>query len=158
MARWEDVVASEPEFAGAVQAFFDAHRHKTLATLRADGAPRISGIEASFIEGEVWFGGMWRSRKLLDLQRDGRFALHSASEDPPRWKGDAKIMGRAEETADEAAKQALVGASGGEVPSGPWHLFRADISEVVMVRLGDPADHLVIELWREGRDLKRMQR
>lgn len=154
MARWKDVVASEPEFAGTVQSFFDAHRHKTLATLRADGSPRISGIEASFIDGDVWFGGMWRSRKLVDLQRDGRFALHSASEDPPQWKGDAKIMGRAEETADQAA----LDASGAGAPTGRWHLFRADIGEVVVVRLGDPADHLVIELWREGRGLKRMRR
>lgn len=158
MARWNDVEASEPEFAGAVRGFFDAHRHKTLATLRADGSPRISGIEASFVDGDVWFGGMWRSRKLLDLQRDGRFALHSASEDPPQWKGDAKIMGRAEETTDPAAKQALLDASGGGAPPEPWHLFRAEIGEVVMVRLGDPADHLVIELWREGQGLKRMRR
>ena len=44
MARWQDVVDSEPEFATAVRALFDARRHKTIATLRKDGSPRISGI------------------------------------------------------------------------------------------------------------------
>ncbi|MGH4016524.1 MAG: hypothetical protein ACRDSL_21850 [Pseudonocardiaceae bacterium] len=47
MAAWREVVDSEPEFAHRVQAIMDAHLHKTIATLRADGSPRISGIEAS---------------------------------------------------------------------------------------------------------------
>jgi hypothetical protein len=47
MATWDAVAAAAPAFAAAARAFFDAHRHKTLATLRRDGSPRISGIEAS---------------------------------------------------------------------------------------------------------------
>src|SRR5689334_22963647 len=45
MTTWGDVERAEPEFARRVRALFDAHRHKTIATLRADGAPRISGVE-----------------------------------------------------------------------------------------------------------------
>lgn len=60
--------------------------HKTLATLRRDGSPRSSGIEATFAQGELWMGSMWRSTKALDLQRDPRFALHSGSTDPPAWQ------------------------------------------------------------------------
>ena len=37
-----------PELALAVQRSFDAHIHKTLATLRADGSPRISGQAVSY--------------------------------------------------------------------------------------------------------------
>src|SRR5690348_16094396 len=48
VTAWRDVEQAEPEFARRVRALFDAHRHKTMATLRADGAPRISGIEVSF--------------------------------------------------------------------------------------------------------------
>ena len=47
MTAWRDVQAAAPEFADRVQRLFDAHRHKTIATLRADGAPRISGIEVA---------------------------------------------------------------------------------------------------------------
>jgi hypothetical protein len=47
MTAWRDVEAAEPEFAQRVRALFDAHRHKTIATLRADGAwpgeAKISG-------------------------------------------------------------------------------------------------------------------
>ena len=90
-----------PELAVAVQRSFDAHIHKTLATLRADGSPRISGQEASFREGELWLGMMPDSRKATDLLRDPRLALHSATVDPEMAGGDAKLAGRAEEVTDE---------------------------------------------------------
>ena len=57
----------------------DAHTHKTLATLRKDGSPRISGIECWEIDGDLWMGSMARAVKALDLQRDPRYALHSGS-------------------------------------------------------------------------------
>ena len=139
---------------------FDAYRHKTLASLRKDGSPRISGIEAEVIEGDLWFGGLWQSLKMLDLRRDPRFALHSGTgdADPATWQGDAKIAGRAEEILDPARIAAVQAASSGEVPPGPLHLFRADIREIVLTRPGDPRDHILIELWRNGQPLKRIQR
>src|SRR5579864_1337436 len=100
MTAWEDFEEGEQEFAQRVRALFDAHRHKTIATLRADGSPRISGIEAAFEEGELVFGSMPNSRKGADLRRDPRFAMHSATVDPvegseAQWPGEAKISGRA---------------------------------------------------------------
>jgi hypothetical protein len=86
---------------------------------------------------------MSRAVKALDLQRDPRFAIHSGSADPPDWPGDAKIAGRAEE----------VTAAGADS-----HRFRLDIAELVVVRLGDPADHLVIESWHEGRGVSSIRR
>ena len=83
MASWKDVEDAEPEFAARVRRLFDAHKHKTIATLRADGAPRLSGIEAEFESGELTFGSMPGARKGADLHRDPRFALHSATVDPP---------------------------------------------------------------------------
>ncbi|HET9125082.1 MAG TPA: pyridoxamine 5'-phosphate oxidase family protein [Solirubrobacteraceae bacterium] len=100
MTAWRKVEPREPEFARRVRALFDVRRHKTTATLRADGSPRISGIEASFEEGELTFGSMAHSRKGADLRRDPRFALHSTTSDPvegskAKWPGEAKIAGRA---------------------------------------------------------------
>lgn len=150
------MTASAPEFAKAVRKLFDAHRHKTVATLRRDGSPRISGIEASFEDGELLLGMMEGSRKALDLRRDPRLALHSASVDPvdgQTWKGDAKIAGRAAEITD-AARIAAFASS----PEQRFHLFRVDVTEVVLTQLGEPADHLVIELWKESQELRRMER
>src|SRR5690606_30748565 len=83
-----------------VRGLFDRGRHKTLATLRADGSPRISGIECEFEDGELRFGSMTGARKGADLRRDPRFALHGPTTDPvdgkeSEWPGEAKIAGRA---------------------------------------------------------------
>jgi pyridoxamine 5'-phosphate oxidase-like protein len=155
MARWSDVEQAAPELAAHARAMLDAHVHKTIATLRRDGSPRISGTEVIFADGELWFGSMWQSLKAQDIQRDPRFALHSGSDDPPGWEGDAKLAGRAVEVTDEALKAAIIG---GNAPPGPNHLFRADIAELSVVRLGEPRDHLVIEAWNADRGLTRRTR
>ena len=143
MASWSDVEAQAPELATSARRYFDAFTHKTLATLRRDGSPRISGTETEFTDGELWIGSMWRAVKALDLQRDPRFALHSGSPDPSGWTGDAKVAGRMEEVTE---------------PGATSHRFRAEITELVVVRLGEPADHIVIESWHEGRGLTSLRR
>jgi hypothetical protein len=150
MAKWEDVEREEPAFAAQVRALFEARRHKTLATLRADGSPRLSGIEVEFTDGDLTFGSMAGARKGADLIRDPRFALHGPTVDPPEgnpsgWPGEAKVAGRA----------ILVGDLEGEA-SG--QLFRADLDEVVLTRLTDAADRLLIEVWRPGVPLRRIER
>jgi Pyridoxamine 5'-phosphate oxidase len=163
MASWNEIESSAPELAARARAAFDAHKHKVLATLRRDGSPRISGIEASFDDGELWLGMMPGSRKALDLRRDPRLALHSASVDPPDdptgWAGDAKLAGRAVEVDDPALLERLGAGEQAEAdPADRAHLFRVDITELVHTRVGDPADHLVIDLWQEGKGLRRMRR
>jgi hypothetical protein len=159
MVSWNGISVAAPAFAGSVREIFDAHKHKILATLRKDGSPRISGIEVDFFDGELWLGAMWQSRKALDLRRDPRFALHSAIiEDGEVWRGDAKMAGWVEEITDSELKQTVEAASGGEAPPGPFHLFRAEVTEVVLVRVGDPPDHLVVESWHDGRGLRRVER
>jgi Pyridoxamine 5'-phosphate oxidase len=155
MPSWSAVEAEAPELAALARGFLDAYVHKTLATLRRDGSPRISGTEVVFSEGELWLGSMWHSSKALDLLRDPRFALHSGSADPPDWAGDAKLAGRAEEVTDPERKMAI---NGDDASPDSFHLFRANITELVVVRIGDPADHLVIETWHAGRGTNRHER
>jgi hypothetical protein len=150
MTAWQDVERGEPEFARRVRALFDAHRHKTIATLRADGSPRISGIEAGFEDGELVFGSMPNARKGADLRRDPRFALHSATVDPvegseAQWPGEAKISGRAIAT--------------GPVTEAPdADRFHADIAEVVHTHLNAGATMLVVEWWTPTHGLRRVER
>ncbi|HEY2203172.1 MAG TPA: hypothetical protein VGH99_01660 [Pseudonocardia sp.] len=40
----------------------------------------------------------------------------------------------------------------------PGHAFRIDVREVVRVRVGEPADHLVIETWRPDTGLRSVTR
>jgi hypothetical protein len=150
MTAWQDVEQAEQEFARRVRALFDGRRHKIIATLRADGSPRISGIEAAFEDGELAFGSMAGARKGADLRRDPRFALHSATIDPvegseAQWPGEAKISGRA--------------IAAGPVSEGPdGDRFRADIAEVVHTHLNEKATMLVIEWWTPAHGLRRAER
>jgi Pyridoxamine 5'-phosphate oxidase len=156
VASWSTIEAEAPELSALARGFLDAFVHKTLATLRRDGSPRISGSEVIFADGELWLGSMWRSLKARDLQRDPRFALHSGSPDPEAgWHGDAKLAGRVEETTDEERKAEIIAGKGGP---GPAHLFRCDVTELTVVRLPDPPEFLVIESWHEGRGVTRLER
>jgi hypothetical protein len=156
VASWSAIEQEAPELAARARGRLDAFVHKTIATLRRDGSPRISGSEVIFAEGELWFGSMWRAMKALDLLRDPRFALHSGSRDPEAgWNGDAKLAGRAIEVSHPERIAAVVGD---HKPPGPMHLFRADITELVTVSLPDPPTHLVIDSWHAGRGVTRTER
>jgi hypothetical protein len=158
MVTWADFAAGAPEFATRALTLLDAHRHKILATVRADGSPRLSGIEGNVARGEYWFGAMWQSRKALDLWRDARFAIQSGTEEPPAWRGDARISGRAVEVVDQAEVRAIQAEIGGEAPEGPFHLFRAELTEIVVTSLNAAGDRLVIESWRPGASVIRVER
>jgi hypothetical protein len=150
VTAWQEVEQAEPEFAQRVRALFNAHRHKTIATVRADGSPRISGIETVFEDGELVFGSMPNARKGADLRRDPRFALHSATVDPvegseAQWPGEAKISGRA-----IAAGPVTEGQDGDR--------FHADIAEVVYTHLNPEATMLVVEWWTPTQGLQRTER
>ena len=155
MATWDEFETAAPELAARVRERLDAHTHKTIATVRRDGSPRISGVETKFVEGELWTGSMWKARKALDLQRDPRFALHSGSDDPPDWPGDAKVAGVAEEITDPERIEAIVA---GEAPPGPLHLFRLDLREASVVRLDDDRTKLIIEAWTPEGGVRSMTR
>jgi nitroimidazol reductase NimA-like FMN-containing flavoprotein (pyridoxamine 5'-phosphate oxidase superfamily) len=151
MASWADFKAAEPDLADRVEERFAIRKHKTLATLREDGSPRISGIEVEFSDGELYLGMMPASRKLHDLRRDPRLALHSPTDDPPPdrpagWRGEAKISGNAVEV--DAPTSRVAGAS----------RVRVEIREVVLTHLNDAGDQLVVEAWHAGRGRQRLER
>jgi hypothetical protein len=151
MTSWADVVAEVPALAARVQERFAIRKHKTLATLRRDGSPRISGVEVEFADGEIFLGMSPDSVKLRDLLRDPRLAVHSPTDDPPdgrpsAWPGEAKIGGRAAEV---------------DFPDAPLEggrRFRVDITEVVFTHLNQAGDRLVVESWHPGRGSGRLER
>jgi Pyridoxamine 5'-phosphate oxidase len=145
MPSWSAFEAEAPELAALARRYLDARVHKTLATLRRDGSPRISGTEVEFRDGDLWIGSMWMARKAQDLRRDPRFALHSGSEDPAGWSGDAKLSGR------------MVEEQAG-TPEQPSHAFRADIEEVSVVHLTDDRKAILVEWWRPGQGVRSLRR
>jgi hypothetical protein len=146
MTTWREFEGAAPELAARVRDRFAVGKHCTLATLRADGSPRISGTEVDFAGGELRIGSMPRARKAADLLRDPRLAIHSPTLDPPEdpkgWPGEAKVAGRAVSLpSDDAA-----------------HHFAVDLSEVVLTHLDDGGNQLVITSWHPGRGVTTVQR
>ncbi|MDO0926154.1 pyridoxamine 5'-phosphate oxidase family protein [Streptomyces sp. TG1A-8] len=152
---WAAFAAAAPEFARTVEERFGAFRHHVLATLRADGSPRTSGLEAAFTGGELWLGMMPDSLKALDLRRDPRFALQAnPGEGTGMAGGDVRIAGRAYEVTDGEARAAYVE----EVePPQPFHLFRTELTEVVRTCVEDDT-LLVVRVWRPGEPVRTLRR
>jgi hypothetical protein len=155
MSTWSRFAAAAPELAAEVRRRLEAHTHLTLATLRRDGAPRISGTEIRLRDGELWIGSMGGALKARDLQRDPRYALHSGSDDPPGFTGDAKVAGVAQEITDPAVVADINGAA---AQAGPTHLFRLDVREASALSLNAEQTALIIRIWTPERGLRTIER
>jgi hypothetical protein len=90
------------------------------------------------------------SRKSADLARDPRLALHSGSDDPPEWRGDAKLSGFAEEVNDLARKREIFKAMGAEEVPDDSALYRVDVRELSVTKLTEAKDELAISWWTEA--------
>jgi len=156
MASWREFEAVAPELARALVGRFAAHKHALIATVRRDGSPRISGIETTFRDGELWLAMMPASRKADDLRRDPRFALHSAPVDLDLVDGDAKVNGRALAVRDDADVARFVAGLEHEMDPSEVGLFRADVTDASLTRVAD--DWLVIDSWREGEPPRQRRR
>ncbi len=155
MQDWRRLHDEAPDLARRVEALLRSTPHHILATVRADGSPRVSGSEVQIVEGELAIGMMHDSRKARDLRRDGRFALHANPGDGSMEGGDAKVAGTATEIVDPSELAAYV-----EVvhPPEPFHVFRLGLSEVVVTSLHPEGDRLVIEIWRPGEGVRQIER
>ena len=146
MAGWTRFEQQAPEVAEAARVAFTRRVHHMLATVRRDGAPRVSGTEVIWARGDLWLGSMWESPKARDLRRDPRYALHSGSDDPPNWEGDAKVAGTAEEVTDPDVFAAVQGTLDPQPPAR-FHLFRLHIDEAITLRLNEAKDMMVATRW-----------
>ncbi|MGY1615923.1 pyridoxamine 5'-phosphate oxidase family protein [Geodermatophilus sp. SYSU D00691] len=147
MASWAEVEKEAAELAGRVREAFTRGKHATMATLRADGSPRISGTEVEFgADGHFRLGSMPGAVKAKDLLRDPRLAVHSPTSEPGEggadWPGEAKVAGVAVAEADRDGA----------------HVFHLDLHEVVWTGLNETRDKLVIRSWHPGRGVEERQR
>lgn len=153
---WAGFHAEQPGFAATVRKRFAGHTHHVLGTVRADGSPRLSGLEADIRDDELWLGMMPNSRKALDLRRDPRFSMHANPGSGSGMDGgDVRISGRAVEVTDPAVLARYAAGAPEGLPE-VFHLFRAEPAEVVRTFI-DGSD-LVVEVWHPGRPLRTLRR
>lgn len=148
---WGDFAAACGDLAERMQQRFESHLHAVMATLRRDGSPRMSGMEAPIRDGHLWLGMGRNSTKAADLRRDPRFGLHSAPESGELTAGDARIEGTAV-PADAAQLETFLRGHHHEIDDAtPMALFTARIARAVLVRV--EGHHLVVETWTPAGDL-----
>ncbi len=133
--NWTQFQQQAPELAGLVFERFKATDLVMLGTLRPNGWPRISPIEWTIYEADLVLGGMWQSKKFLDLERDPRCAIHSTTQNKDGQEGDAKLYGRVVPYPEERVEgywQHIFAETGWRA-DGPAHIYTIDIVEASYV-------------------------
>jgi len=134
MASWSDFVAVEPRLAAGIRALLQQYGPGMgyLATVRADGGPRVHPV-SPVITDEGLYCFIVDSPKRRDLERDGRYALHSY---PPEENDDeAFLTGRAVPVRDPLVVARMAGALHAS-PDVDWRLFELLIDTATLRRHG----------------------
>jgi len=140
MANWAAFQAAEPDMAAAGRGLIYQFGVGLgfLATIRADGGPRMHPI-CLVQEGDGLYAFIEDTPKRRDLERDGRFALHSM---PPEQVDDEfYVTGRAVRQRDSDlyarvfAAYLAMGAFGSGDAEHSW-LYEFDIETVMWAKYG----------------------
>ncbi len=137
--NWREFAARAPELAARGESRFGHTDLVLVGTLRKDRWPRISPVEPLLVDAELLLGMTWRSRKALDLLRDPRLVVHSATGDRKGTEGDFKLYGRAVDVADPRMRRRYADALEVKIgwrPKEPYHLFAVDIESAAFVIFG----------------------
>ncbi len=155
VGTWADLEAAAPELAAKARALIEQHRFVLLGTIRRDGTPRISPVEARFVEGRLMLSMIPGSLKARDLQRDPRLVVNSPVVHPDDPNVELKLRGRAVEIDDPALKHAAADAleatSGWRPPDG-WHFFSVEIEDAAYMAWKE--GQLQMERWTRERGLE----
>jgi len=139
MASWSEFAAAEPSLAAGIRALLQQYGPGMgyLATVRPDGAPRVHPV-SPVITDEGLYCFVVDSPKRHDLERDGRYALHSY---PPEENDDeAYLAGRAVPVRDPITVAQLSAALRAS-PDVDWRIFELLI-DTAMLRRHGPAGAL----------------
>ena len=149
---WQIFQQQEPDLAAHGEELIERTGMVMLGTLRKDGSPRISPVEIVFTEGQLYLGMMWRSKKALDLLRDPRRTVHSATSDKDGSQGDFKVSRRAVEVNDLEVRNRYYDAvheKTGWKPEEPeFHLFSIDVESAALIEFKD--EKMTHRAWRAG--------
>jgi Pyridoxamine 5'-phosphate oxidase len=136
MFRWADFEAAAPQLAAQCRELIEHFRFVLVGTIRRDGTPRISPVEAHIVSGHLMLVMISGTLKARDLLRDPRILLNSPITNPDDPNPEFKLRGRAVETQDqalgEATAEAINTVSGWRPPEG-WHFFSIDIEDVAFI-------------------------
>jgi hypothetical protein len=104
--HWAGFEAAAPEIAAAGLRLIAARGGEAmLATVRGGEPPRIHPVNVAVVDGRLYAFVIGRSPKRLDLERDGRFALHAHVD--PAAPTEVELRGRARRVDDVAGRDRI---------------------------------------------------
>lgn len=121
-ATWGDLVRAEPDLASFGRTCLEA-RPSYLATLRANGTPRVHPVTPIVTDDGLFVFSEPASPKVRDLRERASFALHNGVPDNDGTGGEFLVSGRAVEVIDDPAARARVVAAARYEPEDRYLLF-----------------------------------
>jgi len=163
MATWTEFAAEAPDLAALTERRLVATGLMMLATLRRDGFPRVSPVEPTIADDKLtlhgdrlWLGMMPGSTKSRDLQRDGRFAAHTATADKMVTEGDAKFWGVATQVTDHDTlgklSDDIYASVGYRFEVGDFDAYDLDLLGASSVAVRD--DAMYVSTWHPGKGVQ----
>ena len=128
-------------------------------TIRRDGTPRISAVEAHIVRGELMLVMIEGTLKARDLLRDPRIVLNAPITDAADPGAEFKLRGRAvaaDDPSQRAATADAIESSSGWRPPASWHYFAVRVDDVA--HLVWEAGALDMLHWRLDRGTRRVGR
>jgi hypothetical protein len=150
--RWKYIEKPQPRLADVGRRRLGGPGVLLVATVTADGSPRLSPVEPLFWERDLWLSMGWESRKARDLMPDPRILVHSIVTSRDRREGEFKLPGRAVPEIGHLQKEYAVTAAkelGWTPEVGKFHLFRVDVEDITFIRWDGINDQFVTR-WPRG--------
>jgi len=136
MFSWADFEAAAPILAAQGRELIERFRFVLVGTIRSDGTPRISPVEARIVRGHLMLVMIPDTLKARDLLRDPRILVNSPIIHPDDPNTEFKLRGRVIEARDRALREATadaIEARSGWRPPEDWHFFSLDIEEAAFL-------------------------
>jgi hypothetical protein len=131
MTTWAEFEAAAPDIAAAGRRLLyrSGHGEAMLATVRGSAEPpRMNPISIGIVDGRL-HAYILGSPKLVDLEQDGRYALHSHHD--PAAPSEFAIRGRARLVEDDAVRSAVAADWSFEVDD-TYRLFELSIDSALL--------------------------
>src|SRR4029079_1921251 len=103
MASWAEMMEAVPDIGAVGSGLLETRVLAYLATVRADGAPRVHPVCPFILDGRLYVATPRESPKARDELRDPRVVLHML---PGENDDEFRIRGRGRAGTDQAARAA----------------------------------------------------
>lgn len=133
---WADLEAAAPELARRGRELIERFRFLLVGTIRRDGTPRISAVEARIVEGQLAMVMIPGTLKVRDLARDPRLTANAPLVHLGDPNAEFKLHGRAVPVDDRSLREAIatsIERGSGWCPPPDWHFYVVDVEEAAFM-------------------------